>query len=53
MRGAVAGTIDDAQDLTGVGQGNDENMITPDTVVGDVHAVFALAGGGHQGAIGV
>ena len=53
MGGAIAGTIDDAQDLAGVGQGHDENLIAPDAVVGDVHAAFALSGGGHQGAIGI
>jgi len=49
----IAGTIDDAQDLTGVGQGDDQGMVTPDAVVGDVHAEFALAGRGHERAISV
>ena len=53
MRGTIAGTIDEAQDFASVGQGDDQGMITPDAVVGDVHALFALAGGGHQGAVGV
>ena len=38
VRGPVARTIDDAQDFAGVGQGDDQRMITPDAVVGDVHA---------------
>ena len=49
----IAGTIDEAQNLAGVGQGDDQGMVTPDAVVGDVHAEFALAGGGHERAIGV
>ena len=53
VRGPIAGTIDDAQNLAGVGQGDDQRMITPDAVVGDVHAGFALAGGGHERAVGV
>src|SRR5208283_2553456 len=53
MGGTVAGAIDDAQDLTRVGQGHDEDVITPDAVVGDVHAPFALARGRNQRAVGV
>ena len=53
MTGAVAGTINDAHDLAGVCQTDDESMITPGAFVADVHAFFALAVGAHQGAVGV
>lgn len=53
MAGAIAGTIDDAEDFAGVGQANDQGMITPDAVVGDVHAFFAFGVGAHQGAVGI
>jgi hypothetical protein len=53
MTGTIAGTIDDAQDFTGVGQADEQDMITPGVVVGDVHAFFALPVGAHQGAVGV
>ena len=53
VRRAIAGTIDDAQQFAGVGQGDDQGMITPGAVVGDVHALLALAGGGHQRAVGI
>ena len=53
MRRPIAGAIDKAQDLAGVGQRNDQGMVTPDAVVSDVHAEFTLAGGGHDHAVGV
>ena len=53
VRGPVARTIDDAQDLAGVGQRDDQRMVTPDAVVGDVHPVLAPAGGLGQGAVEV
>src|SRR5262249_40817835 len=51
--GPIAGAIDEAQDLARVGQGDQQGMVAPDAVVGDVHAFFALAGGGDQAAIDV
>jgi hypothetical protein len=53
MTGAIAGTIDDAQDFAGIGQADEQRMITPGVVVGDVHAFFALPVGAHQGTVGV
>ena len=51
--GTIAGAIDEAQHLAGVGQADDQGMIAPGAVVGDVHALFAFGGGGHQGAVGI
>jgi DNA-binding transcriptional regulator YhcF (GntR family) len=51
MAGAIAGAIEDAQDFAGVGQTDEQRMITPDAVVGDVHAFFALGIGAHQRAV--
>ena len=53
VRGPVARTIDDAENLAGVGQRHDQRVIAPDAVVGNVHALFALAGGRGQGAVQV
>src|SRR5207249_1242170 len=50
---AVAGAVDQAQDLAGLGQGEDQGMVAPGAVVGDVHALLALAGGFDQAAIHV
>ena len=36
-----------------VGQGDDEGMIAPGAVIGDVHAFFALTGGGDERAVGI
>ena len=30
-----------------------ERALTPNTVVGEVHTLFALAGGGYQSAVGI
>jgi hypothetical protein len=53
MTGTIAGAIDDAQDFAGVGQADEQGMITPGVVVGDVHAFFAPPVGAHQGTVGV
>jgi hypothetical protein len=53
VTGTIAGTIDDAQDFAGVGQADEQGMITPGVVVGDVHASFALAVRARQGAVGI
>ena len=53
VRGTIAGTIDDAERLAGVGQGDDQGMVAPGTVIGDVHALLTLAGGGDQGTVGI
>jgi hypothetical protein len=53
MTGAIAGTIDDTQNFAGVGQADEQRMITPGAVVSDVHAFFALTVGAHQGTVGV
>jgi len=39
--------------LAGVGQGDQQRVIAPDALVGDVHALFAFAGRGHEAAIGL
>ena len=53
VRRAIAGTIEQGQDLAGVGQGQDERMITPGAVIGDVRAFFAFAGGFDERAVGI
>ena len=53
MRRPIAGAIDDAQHLAGVGQRQHQGVIAPDAVVGDVHPFFALAGGLDHGAVHV
>ncbi len=53
VRGAIAGSIDDAEHFAGVGQGDDQWVITPGAVVGDVDAFFAAGAGGDEGAIDV
>ena len=45
--------VDQDEDLAGVGQGDDQRVVAPGAVVGDVHALLALAGGAHQGAVHV
>ena len=49
----VTATIGQEQWLGGVGEGNDQGMITPDTVVGDIDALLALGIGGDEGAVDV
>ena len=53
VRGPVARAVDEAQHLAGVGQGHDQRVIAPGAVVGDVHALLALAGGLDQRAVHV
>ena len=53
VRGPVAGAVDDAEHLAGVGQRNDQRVITPGAVVGDVDALLAAGAGGDEGAVGV
>src|SRR5208283_1795613 len=53
MRGAVAATIDQVERLGGVGQRDQERMITPGTVVSDINALFALGVGADEGTVGV
>src|SRR5206468_511892 len=51
--GPVARPVDDGQDLAGVGQRQHKRVVAPGAVVGDVHALLALAGGLDQGAVHV
>src|SRR6185369_5431117 len=53
MRRAIAGAIDDAEDFLRIGQGDDEGMIPPSAIVGDIHALFAFAGGLDEDAVHV
>ena len=53
VRGPVAGAVDDAEHLAGVGQRDDQRVIAPGAVVGDVHALLAAGAGGDQGAVDV
>ena len=53
MRRAVAGAIEQEQRFGRVGQRDQQGMVAPLAVVGDVHAVLALGVGGHDGAIGI
>ena len=53
VRGAVAGAVDDAEHLAGVGQRDDQRVITPGAVVGDVDALLAAGAGGDEGAVDV
>ena len=53
MRGPVAGAVDDADHLAGVGQRDDQRVIAPGPVVGDVDALLAAGAGGDQRAVDV
>ena len=53
MRGAVAAAIDQVQRLLGVGQRDQQGMIAPGAVVGDIDALFALGVGADEGAVDV
>jgi predicted peroxiredoxin len=53
VRGPVAGAVDQAEYLAGVGQGDDQRVIAPGAVVANVHALLAGTGGGDQAAIHV
>ena len=53
MRGAVAAAIDQVQRLLGVGQRDQQGMIAPGAVVGDIDALFALGVGADEGTVDV
>ena len=53
MAGAVAGAVDQPQHFPRVGQRDEQWVITPEALVRDVHALFALAAGADQRAIGI
>ena len=53
VRGAVAAAVDQEQRLGGVGQRDDQRVVAPLPVVGDIHALLAPAVGGGDRAVGV
>ena len=53
MAGPVAGAVDHDTAFAGVGQRDDQRVIAPLALVGDVHALLALAGGFDHRAVGV
>ena len=53
VRRAIAGAVDDAEHLAGVGQRDDQRVIAPGAVVGDVDALLAAGAGGDEGAVDV
>jgi hypothetical protein len=53
MGGAVAGSIDNAQHFTGVGQADEQRMVTPGAVISDIHAFLAIARSANERAIDV
>jgi hypothetical protein len=53
VRRTIARPIDEAQHFTGVGQGQQQWMITPGPFVGDVHALLARTGRADQRTIHV
>ena len=53
VRGPVATAIDQVERLGGVGQRNQQRMITPGAVVGDVDVLLALGVGADEGAVDV
>ena len=53
VRGPVAAPVDQVQRLGGVGQRDDQRVIAPRPVVGDVHALLAPAVGGGERPVGV
>ena len=53
VRGPVAGAVDEAEHLAGVGQGDDQRVIAPGAVVSDVHALLAARTGGDERAVDV
>src|SRR6187402_486295 len=52
-RRTIAATVEYEERLARVSQRNQQRVITPDTLVGEVHALLALASRGHQRPIGV
>ena len=53
MAGAVAAAVEQVQRLARVGQRDHQRMIAPLAFVVDVHALFALAGGGDHRTVAV
>ena len=53
VTGTVAGTVDQVERFLGIGQRNQQRVITPLAIVGDVHALFALAERRGDGAVGI
>ena len=53
VRGPVAAAVDQVQRLGGVGQRDDQRVVAPGPVVGDVHPLLAPAVGGGERAVGV
>jgi len=53
MTRPVARSVQQEQRLLGVGQGDDQRVITPLPVVADVHPLFALGAGWGERAVGV
>ena len=53
VRGPVAAAIDQVERLGGVGQRDQQRVITPGAVVGDVDALLALGVGADEGAVDV
>ena len=51
LRGPVAAAVDQVKRLSGVGQRDQQRMITPSAVIGDVDALLALGVGLDEGAI--
>ena len=53
VRRPIAGAIEQGHDLGGIGQRDDERMITPGAVEGDVHAFLARTRGFDEGAVAI
>ena len=53
VRGPVAAAVDQEQRLGGVGQRDDQRVVAPHPVVGDVHPLLAPAVGGGERPVGV
>src|SRR5512135_8134 len=53
VRGAIATAIDHPQRLLGVGQRDDQGVVAPDPVVGQVHTLLARGVGGDDRTISV
>jgi hypothetical protein len=53
VRGPVTAAIEQVERLGGVGQRDQQRVITPGTIVGDVDAFLALGVGSDKGAIDV
>jgi len=53
VTGTAGRAVDDEQRFLSVGQGHQQGVVAPDAIVGQVHALLALPGRPHQGAIGL